>query len=141
MLLNTCFSFLKRTNGTILQRLLLIVAAITTSLSASTSYAGDEDGVANYAYAVFAGTGKYSILDRTIYIVSMPLAYNIKKNRHVGKYKIGFKVLLPVAIGVTNFERFDELPDLDIDSLQTMSFVRGLEIPIGMIRYCQSRRP
>jgi hypothetical protein len=38
---------------------------------------------------------------------------------------------------VTNFERFDELPDLDVDSLQTMSFVPGLEIPIELTRHWQ----
>lgn len=115
-----------------LPKLFFIVAVIPAFLSATTSYAGDEDGVANYAYAIFAGTGRYTILDRTIYMIRMPFAYNTKKVSNIGDREVGFKILLPLAIGVTNFDKLDELPEFDVDSLQTVSFVPGLEASIGL---------
>jgi hypothetical protein len=118
-------------NKFLLRHYFVIVAALI-SLSAPASYAGEEDGVANYAYAVFSGTGRYTILDRTIYMINMPFRYNFKKGSKIGDREVKYKILLPLAIGVTDFENFDDLPDLDVDSLQTVSFVPGLEVSIGM---------
>ena len=45
---------------------LLFLTTFASLLIASNVSAKDVDGVANYAYAVFAGTGKYTIDDREI---------------------------------------------------------------------------
>ena len=95
------------------------------------------DGVANYAYAVFAGTGKYRLGDREIFIFNMPLEFNINEVDYDSGDTVGLRLLASVAIGITHFETLDELPDIGVDDLQTFSFVPGLEIPIALNKHWQ----
>ena len=37
---------------------------------------GEIDALANYAYAVFFGTGVYNVNEQTAFILNIPLAYN-----------------------------------------------------------------
>ena len=60
-----------------LQRFFAPLAALAIALCPCLTFADKVDGVANYAYSVFVGTGKYSIQDRTIYIVNAPLEFDI----------------------------------------------------------------
>ncbi len=96
------------------------------------SIAETVDGVADYAYSVFVGTGKYSIQDRTIYVVRAPLEFDIYKVDYESNRKIGLKLLAPLAIGVTYFDDLEELPELDVNDIQTISFVPGLEMPVAL---------
>ena len=93
--------------------------------------------MANYAYSVFVGTGKYSIQDRTIYIVNAPLEFDIYEIDTKSDKKIDLKLLAPVAIGVTYFETLDDLADLDVNDLQTLSFAPGLEISVPLNEHWQ----
>ena len=92
--------------------------------------AGEDVGVTNYAYAVFVGTGKYAIDDRDLYIFNAPLVFDLYDADSEVENEVRFRLLAPIAIGVTDFETVEDFPDLDIDSLQTLSFVPGLEMPI-----------
>lgn len=105
--------------------------AVTVLPCCSTLYAQDNTDVANYAYSVFVGTGKYSIEDRTIYIFRAPLAFELDPIDYDAGDKLGFKLLLPAAIGVTDFKE-DEQPDVTIDDFQTISVVPGVEVPIAL---------
>jgi hypothetical protein len=88
-----------------------------------------EDGVANYAYSVFVGTGKYNVGDRTVYVIRAPLAFTLKEPDYETR-QFGYKLLLPMAVGITNFDTFEDLPELSIDSLQTMTITPGVEMQI-----------
>jgi len=90
-------------------------------------------GAANYVYSVFTGTGKYEVDDRTIYVVRMPLTLNWRKADHV-EMKPGFRMLLPVAVGVSQFENILDIPGFTLDDLQTMTVVPGVEVDIPLTR-------
>lgn len=59
-------------------RFIRLVLIINLGLFAGPSRAGEEDPDINYAYAVFTGTGKYSLNDRTIYVFRAPLEFDLK---------------------------------------------------------------
>jgi hypothetical protein len=109
--------------------LLAIFAILSIPCIAS---ADEVDGVADYAYSVFVGTGKYTIQDRTIYIFRAPLEFELYEFDYGVDQKLGLKLLAPVAIGVTEFDTLDELPELDVNDIQTISFVPGLELSIPL---------
>jgi hypothetical protein len=64
----------------------------------------EEEGVPNYAYSVFAGTGVYKIDDRRIYILRVPMKFDLKKIDYEAGEKYGLRLLLPVSVGITDFE-------------------------------------
>jgi hypothetical protein len=116
-------------NTKLLLRILFLLIAVTVS---PISLSGDVDGVANYAYSVFTGTGQYEIEDRIIYIFRAPLEFDIKEIDYEKGHNVGLTLLVPIAVGVTNFELIEELPELDVNDIQTVSVVPGLEIPIAL---------
>jgi hypothetical protein len=118
----------------LLYRALLLLLAITVSPLLLSS---EVDGVANYAYSVFVGTGRYEVEDRTIYIFRAPLEFDIKEIDLDEGHTVGLRLLVPVAIGVTNFEFIEELPELDVNDIQTVSIVPGLEVPIALDEHWQ----
>lgn len=119
------------------QRLFFPLAALAIVLCPCTIFADEVDGVANYAYSVFMGTGKYSIQDRTIYIVRAPFEFDIYEFDYKSDQKLDLILLAPVAIGVTNFDTLDELPELDVNDIQTLSFVPGLELSLPLDEHWQ----
>jgi hypothetical protein len=110
-------------------RLLLAFAALSHALTLA---AEELDGVPDYAYSVFVGTGKYRIDDRTIYSLRVPLEFDLIDTDYAAGDRVGLTLLVPVAIGVTDFDTLDDLPDITVDDLQTISFVPGLEVPVAM---------
>lgn len=120
-----------------MHRLLLTTTALAIMFSTFSSKGEELDGVANYAYAVFTGTGKYSLDDRVIFIFNMPLELNINEVDYDSGDRVGLRLLASVAVGVTNFDTIDELPDIDVNNLQTFSFVPGVEIPVALNQYWQ----
>jgi hypothetical protein len=101
------------------------------------SFSSEVDGVANYAYSVFVGTGKYEVEDRVIYIFRAPLEFDLKEIDHDEGQTMGLKLLVPMAIGVTDFETIEELPEFDVNDIQTFSIVPGLEVPIALDSHWQ----
>jgi hypothetical protein len=118
----------------LLHKILFLLIALTVS---PISLSSEVDGVANYAYSVFVGTGKYKVEDRTIYVFSAPLEFDIKEIDYDKGHNVGLKLLVPVAVGVTNFEFIEELPEFDVNDIQTVSVVPGLEIPIALSKRWQ----
>jgi hypothetical protein len=92
----------------------------------------EEEGVPNYAYSVFAGTGVYKIDDRRIYILRVPMKFDLKKIDYEAGEKYGLRLLLPVSVGITDFEDAEGLPDFGVDDLHTFSTAPGLEVPIAL---------
>ncbi|RLA40412.1 MAG: hypothetical protein DRR06_17505 [Gammaproteobacteria bacterium] len=120
-----------------LQRFTYTLAVFAISSFFGAASAENVDGVADYAYSVFVGTGKYSIQDRTIYVLRVPLEFDIYEFDYGPDKKLGLKLLAPGAIGVTNFDSFEELPELDVNDIQTLSFVPGLELSIPLNEHWQ----
>ena len=113
-------------------RFIRLVLIINLGLFAGPSHAGEEDPDINYAYAVFTGTGKYSLNDRTIYVFRAPLEFDLKPVNYDAGETLGLTLLLPVAMGLTNFEDIDELPELSVDDVQSVSIVPGVEFPFAL---------
>jgi hypothetical protein len=113
--------------------LFFLIAASVSSIS----FSSEVDGVANYAYSVFVGTGKYEVEDRVIYIFRAPLEFDLKEVNYDEGQNVGLKLLVPVAIGVTDFEYLEELPEFDVNDIQTLSVVPGVEIPIALDSHWQ----
>jgi hypothetical protein len=89
-----------------------------------------EEGVPNYAYAVFTGTGKYQIEDRNIYIFRLPLEFTVGEFQSASGNGVDVNLLLPVAVGVTDFKDIEDLPELSLDTINSLSVAPGIELSI-----------
>jgi len=108
------------------RRVALASITIFAGLIAATAVADEVDGVANYAYSVFIGTGVYKIDDRTIYILRVPAAFDLREpDYETGK--IGLRLLIPFSVGVTNYDSIDDIPDLSVNDLQSVTITPGIE--------------
>lgn len=114
----------------LLMRLFKLLVTAVAGFAAFPADAQESDsGVANYAYSIFVGTGRYNITDRTIYVVRMPLEFQLSEPDYAD-YRLGYALMVPLSVGITNFDDFRDLPEFDIDSLQTVSFAPGVEIQV-----------
>jgi hypothetical protein len=94
--------------------------------AAQSTVPGEFEPSPTYAYAVFAGSGVYTLDDRRAYILRMPFSWTWRHANHeTGEW--GAKLLLPVTVGVTDFDNIEDLPDLSIDNLSTLTFVPGVD--------------
>ena len=85
----------------------------------------------NYSYAVFVGSGVYTLDDRRVYVARMGFSWHWKE-ADAATGDLGVKFLLPVTVGITNFEDFEDLPDLTVDDISTLSFVPGVELEFAL---------
>jgi hypothetical protein len=114
-----------------LMRLHFILLTILSLLSSSWALAEEIDGTYNFAYAVFTGTGRYTLNDRTIYVFRAPLSFDLREADHETG-KIGFRLLLPIAAGLNNYDSIEDLPDLVITDLASITVVPGVEFIIPL---------
>ena len=91
-----------------------------------------ESGVPNFAYSIFTGTGVYEINDRTIYVFRAPLSFDLSEIDIENEQTTGVRLLLPVAVGVTQFDDDDDIGDFNAEDVQSFSIVPGLEFPIAL---------
>ena len=82
-------------------------------------------GDASYSYAVFVGTGLYELDDRLIFVFRIPVSWQL---RDLKPDQMGLKLLLPVAIGMQNFDNLDDVLGFQLEDIQTISFVPGVEL-------------
>ncbi len=129
--------YLKQASDIIPQRLFVPLIVIAIILYPWVTFADEVDGVADYAYSVFVGTGKYSIHDRTIYVLRAPLEFDIHEFDYKSDQKLALKLLAPVAVGFTYFDTLEELPDIDVNDIQTISVVPGLELSVPLDEHWQ----
>ena len=95
--------------------------------SAQSTAPVDFEEIPNYAYGVFAGTGIYRLDDRRIFIARINYSRTWKEpSPETGSP--GVRFLLPVAVGITNFETFEDILGLEVDNIATLSFVPGIEL-------------
>lgn len=85
------------------------------------------EGIPNYSFSVFVGTGYYRLDDRRVFVLRMPMTWTLTEP-DAEREQPGVTVLLPVTAGVVNFDEFSDIPELSLDDLATLSFVPGLEL-------------
>jgi hypothetical protein len=107
---------------------LLMLAAMVIP---SASWAA-ESGVPNFAYSIFTGTGVYEINDRIIYVFRAPLSFDLSEIDIENDQTTGVRLLLPVTVGVTQFDDDDDIGDFNGEDIQSFSIVPGLEFPIAL---------
>ncbi len=103
--------------------LLLMSAGRTVGQTAPVT---EIDGHMNHGYAVFVGTGWYKFDDRRVFVFRIPASLQLRESK---PDQMGIKLLLPVAIGIHNFDTLDVV-DFDIDDVSTISFVPGVEFQL-----------
>ena len=79
----------------------------------------------NYAYAIWLGTGIYTLDEREVFIFRIPV--NSYTLREPAEKKIGYRLLFPLTFG---FHNFNEIPD----SIATAAFVPGLEVIVPVTK-------
>lgn len=87
--------------------------------------AGPGQSIADFSFASQIGSGVYAAGGRTIQIYRLPLRWNI---RDPGVDRWGIRMLLPVTLGFYDYRVEDVLQAPLPHSLDTASFVPGLEI-------------
>jgi len=76
----------------------------------------------HFSYATLLGTGVYRLDDRTVAVFRVPLSWTV---REAVPGKFGIDIKLPVAVGLHNFDLFEDLIP-DGDQLSTISVVPGV---------------
>ena len=93
-------------------------------------------GNIHWAYASYFGTGWYSVgSDRDVFILRLTKRWNLSESSldDNGERRYGFKVRLPVLLGVDRFELDDPLGAVDFDNVSFLSAnpTIALEIPVN----------
>lgn len=78
----------------------------------------------HYAYATLFGTGIYSLDDRTVAVFRIPISWTF---REPTKEKFGIKLKIPTAIGLHDYDPFENLIPAD-EQFATLSIVPGIEM-------------
>lgn len=92
--------------------------------------AQEGEEVVNWAFATWIGTGVYRLEDRELKVFRVPIAFGVPKNEE-RKFKV--KVLLPVTLGVENFDFDIDNPELP-ERLETITFVPGAEVEVPILK-------
>ena len=103
---------------------LLLAALSVVAVPSPAAHAQQpREGIINYAYASWIGTGYYRIDDRTIWIFRMPFrSYTLREPE--GK-KWGIDILFPLTLGIDQFD------DIDFN-VGSVTFVPGLRFPYAV---------
>lgn len=107
---------------------LLMLAGMVTPSAGWTA----ESAVSNFAYSIFVGTGIYEINDRTIYVFRAPLSFDLVEIDPENDQTLGVRLLVPVAVGVNQFEDDDDIDDFNAQDIQSFSIAPGVEFPITL---------
>ncbi len=102
--------------------LCFLIIFLCFCLSVPSTYAADETESANYAFANYLGSGIYRTSGQNATVVNMPFSYQVERDDG-----IDLKLRLPVSVGFFDFE-INDIPDDGIPTtLDTLSFVPGVE--------------
>jgi hypothetical protein len=88
-----------------------------------------EEQLVNYAFATQLGSGVYDVSGRTLQIYRLPFGYSFSEPR---SDRPGVSLTLPVTLGLLDFEPRDVLDTGVPDSLDTLSFVPGIQLDFAL---------
>ena len=95
-------------------------------LTEKNAAAADEPAAAltNFSFASYLGTGFYTTSRQRVFVLQLPLDYNIKTRTDT---EAGVLLKLPITIGLINFDslNIEELPELT--DVTTITFLPGIE--------------
>jgi hypothetical protein len=112
--------------GRRLTSLALVLFLVPTGhLVAQSAGALDVRADTSYSYAVFIGTGLYKLDDRKIFVLRIPVSWQL---RELKPDQMGVKLLMPLAIGIQNFDKLEDFLGFQLGDVQTISFVPGVEL-------------
>lgn len=101
-------------------------------LFASCSYAQTrtlvEEEIVDYGYAVWFGTGFYTVADRKVAVLRVPFGWTVRESEPA-EDKWGYRLLMPLTVGFHSF-------DFDIDNInsaQSISFVPGVQFDVPVL--------
>jgi len=103
---------------------LLAVTQVPLAL-AQNLLSGDEQNLANFAFATQLGSGIYSISGRTLQIFRLPFSHTLKSTDDSG---FGVELTLPVTFGFYDFELQDTAEGDIPTQVDALSFVPGLTL-------------
>jgi hypothetical protein len=111
------------------KRFVLKATLLCACFSPLTALAQQADDVSaeqlvNYTYSSILGTGVYSVGDQTATVFQFPFYVDTSE---ATVDEAGIRVLLPVSLGFFDFD-FEEILEIDSDSVATMTFLPGLEL-------------
>lgn len=89
----------------------------------------------HWAYAAYFGTGRYTLDGRTETVVlSVAPGWTGREPglSAAGERRIGYRMGVPVSIGAAEFSSLDQIDDISLDGLDSVSVVPGVEIEIPM---------
>ena len=102
----------------------IVVLAAPVALAQDALRAGEEQLV-NYAFATQLGSGVYEVSGRTLQIYRLPFGYSFTQP---SADRPGVRLTLPVTVGLVDFKPRDVLDTGLPESLDTLSFVPGIEL-------------
>lgn len=100
-------------------------SALAGTLAQDVQAASPRQSIADFSFASQIGSGVYSAEGRTIQIYRLPLGWNI---RDPGVDHWGIRLLMPVTLGFYDYRVEDVLQAPLPHSLDTASFVPGVEL-------------
>jgi len=92
---------------------------------AQTTLEDDPNKLVHYSYATLLGTGYYTVGDRKVAILRVPLSHEVREAG--GPTKPGIRVKIPVTAGLHNF-KFSDIPGLRINDVVTTTIMPGVEL-------------
>jgi hypothetical protein len=85
----------------------------------------------HWAYASYFGTGRYTLdgHTETVVLSAMPAwTWREPSLDPTGQRTIGYRFRVPISVGATEFDSIDGIGELDLDSINSISVVPGVEI-------------
>jgi hypothetical protein len=86
-----------------------------------------EQTVIDFGFATQLGSGVYTMSGRTLQVYKLPFGYDFD---HAEDARVRVRLTLPVTLGFLDFEALDVVDTGLPDSLDSLSFVPGLELEI-----------
>lgn len=103
----------------------LLAAPVAQAQQVQPRFVQDRGELVNWYYAATFGTGVYTSGDRTVAVLQLPFSHTL---REPGEDRWGLRLILPVSVGFYDYS-FDDVLNQDLPrSLNTLSFVPGLEL-------------
>ncbi len=84
----------------------------------------DSGNLVHYSYSALLGTGYYTVGDRRVGVLRVPISYQARESD--GPHKPGISIQIPITVGLHNFALSD-IPELRLDDLVTMTVMPGVE--------------
>ena len=115
---------MKTVSGLAVAALLLLIDPNSANAQQPMPQAVPGPSPVHYSYGTLFGTGIYALDDRTVAIFRAPISWTF---REPTQDRFGIKLLVPTAIGLHDYDPFDNLIPLD-DQFGTLSIVPGVEL-------------